>query len=50
MAGVRDFRELDLRRYLKAPFLSGPIVAPVSATFTREAACLSLNLPYRHLA
>jgi hypothetical protein len=50
IAGVRDLRELDLCRRLKVPFLSGPIVAPVSATFTGEAACPSLNLPYRHLA
>jgi hypothetical protein len=48
IAGVKSLRELDLCRRLKAPFLSGPIVAPVSATFTGEAACPSLNLPYRH--
>jgi hypothetical protein len=50
IAGVKSLRELDLCRRLKAPFLSGPIVAPISSRFTGEAACPSLNLPYRHTA
>ncbi|TCS15876.1 hypothetical protein [Caulobacter sp. BK020] len=48
IAGVQSLRELDLCRRLKAPFLSGPIVAPISAKFPGEPACPSLNLPYRH--
>lgn len=39
--------ELDLCRRLKAPCLSGPMIAPLTNAPTGEVACPALNLPYR---
>ncbi len=47
VAGVASLRELDLCRRLKAPFLSGPMVAPIAEAPTGEIVCPALNLPYR---
>ncbi|MDB5457330.1 MAG: hypothetical protein JWP92_2915 [Caulobacter sp.] len=47
VAGLASLRELDLCRRLKAPFLSGPMVAPITETPAGEIICPSLNLPYR---
>ncbi len=48
VAMVNSLKELDLCRRLKAPFLSGPMVAPLSNGPTGEVACPALNLPYRN--
>ncbi|MBO9560421.1 MAG: hypothetical protein J7515_17775 [Caulobacter sp.] len=47
VAMVNSLKELDLCRKLKAPFLSGPMVAPLTSAPTGEIACPALNLPYR---
>lgn len=47
VAMVNSLKELDLCRQLKAPFLSGPMVAPLTKAPTGEIACPALNLPYR---
>lgn len=47
VAGVASARELDLCRRLRAPFLSGPMVAPIADTPSGEIVCPALNLPYR---
>lgn len=48
VAMVNSLKELDLCRRLKAPFLSGPMIAPLSNAPTGEVACPALNLPYRN--
>lgn len=48
VAMVNSLRELDLCRRLKAPFLSGPMVAPLAPVPAGEVACPALNLPYRN--
>ena len=47
VAGVASARELDLCRRLRAPFLSGPMVAPIADAPSGEIVCPALNLPYR---
>lgn len=47
VAMVDSLKELDLCRRLKTPFLSGPMVAPLTNAPTGEVACPALNLPYR---
>lgn len=47
VAGVGSLKELDLCRRLKTPFLSGPMIAPLTNTPTGEVACPALNLPIR---
>lgn len=48
VAMVKSLKELDLCRRLKAPFLSGPMIAPLTKAPTGEVACPALNLPYRN--
>jgi hypothetical protein len=48
VAMVNSLKELDLCRRLKTPFLSGPMVAPLTNAPTGEMACPALNLPYRN--
>ncbi|MET3666123.1 hypothetical protein [Caulobacter sp. 1776] len=48
VAMVNSLKELDLCRRLKAPFLSGPMIAPLANAPTGEVACPALNLPYRN--
>ena len=50
VTGVESLKELDLCRRLKAPFLSGPMVAPIADAPAGDIACPSLNLPYRTFA
>ena len=50
VAGVQSLKELDLCRRLQAPFLSGPMVAPIADKPAGEILCPSLNLPYRSWA
>lgn len=50
VAMVNSLKELDLCRRLRAPFLSGPMVAPLTSAPTGERACPALNLPYRDWA
>jgi len=47
VTGVASLRELDLCRRLRAPFLSGPMVAPLAEAPAGEVVCPALNLPYR---
>jgi len=47
VAMVNSFKELDLCRRLKAPFLSGPVVAPLTSKPTGEVAISPDQLPYR---
>lgn len=47
VAGVASLRELDLCRRLRAPFLSGPMVAPLAEVPAGEIVCPAFNLPYR---
>ncbi len=47
VAGVQNLKELDLCRRLKAPFLSGPMVAPFADKPAGDIAWPPLNLPYR---
>ena len=50
VTGVQSLKELDLCRRLKAPFLSGPMVAPLADKPVGGAPCSSMNLPYRNWA
>ncbi|ADG12400.1 hypothetical protein [Caulobacter segnis] len=47
VAMVNSLKELDLCRRLKAPFLSGPMVAPLTSKPTGEVAIAPERLPYR---
>lgn len=47
VAGLASLRELDLCRRLRAPFLSGPMVAPLADAPGGEVECPALNLPIR---
>lgn len=44
---INSLNELNLCRRLKAPFLSGPMVAPLTNAPTGEVAYSALSLPYR---
>ena len=50
VSGVQSLKELDLCRRLKAPFLSGPMVAPFADKPASDTPCPPLNLPYRNWA
>lgn len=50
VAMINSLKELDLCRRLKAPFLSGPMVAPPTSTPIGELACPAVNLPHRDWA
>jgi len=50
VSGVQSLKELDLCRRLRAPFLSGPMVAPFADKPASDTPCPPLNLPYRNWA